>query len=508
MKRQDPLARLAHDGGWCALVAVVVTAGCAALAGLDEDYRVGSPAGTSSGAAGSGNTTQAGTASGGSAAAGGSGATGGWAGSGGEGLTGALEPGDVQLYYGVGTSDTPLVRTWEAASRNWRAPEPTTAAGAVIRWVVTPETLRDPPIVGVLSDSGAARLDVLTRSTAGWTADWATTAIASANVLRRGFDIEYEDSSGDALVVYSDNTGNPKYRTLASGVWSAEQPVLIAETLGTVLWVELVARADTDELTLLFNNDVADLFFVPWDGSSWQAGTRIEDDHLTPDFLAFAAAYEGQSGDLLVVWSSPAGGASGFYSGSLSAESKAFSPHGLQPYPLTKPGPVRLRSDRATDRIALAYVEYTCNGDDCDDFTAAIWDGSSWTHQTILDPQIHQPYSARPGAMPIDLAWVGPDEVVAVYTENGSGLDWARWTSSTSWVLQDDWLTTPPLGARVNVQAFRVAGRNEALFLVSDEYQALYGKLYDGAGWLDLGGCLEPSLSSLGAVPFAAAMKR
>ncbi|MBW2526647.1 MAG: hypothetical protein JRI23_20865 [Deltaproteobacteria bacterium] len=491
--------------------------GCAAIAGLDGEFLVGDPnaggatgTGTATGTA-TGSGTSTGSNAGGAAAAGayGGGQHQGGAGGGqGTGLTDVLQTGDVLLFYGSGDSDTPRMRTWTAASDSWSAPEMTTAASSRIRWVVTPETLRWPVMLGVLSGETTTQLDLLRHDGSGWIVDWSVTDIDIANVNRRGFDIAYEDSSGDVMVVYSNDTGVPQYRTYESGAWSAEQPVLSDQKAEEVRWVELAARPGTDELALLYNDGAFDLTAVIWDGQGWGSKTVLETNLYETLWLSFAAAYETQSGDLVAFWARDESGALGFIWATRPAGGTFTSPV-IAPAPLLQPGPARLRPEPGTDRMALSYVEYTCGGQSCDDFIGAVWDGSGWTHATRIDPEINTPYHNYPGAIPVDVAWVTGDELCSVYTELSTGLDWAKWVSGGgAWVLQADEATASGLGPRVNVQGLSVEGRSEALFLMSYDNRSLVSYLYGGSTWTGPSTSLESDLSSKASVPFAAAMKR
>jgi hypothetical protein len=491
--------------------------GCAAIAGLDQEYVIGEPGGAGMG--GGGTTSPTGTNTGshtGGAAIGGSGSglsqggTGGVGGAVGTGLTDVLDTGDVLLFYGVGNDDSPRMRTWSAATSTWSTPELTVPAGAGIRWVVTPETLRWPVFVGVLSADGDTDLDLLRHDGTSWVVDWSTDTIDISNADRRGFDIEYEDASGEALVVYSDDTGVPQFRTYGSNGWSTSAPVLGMVKSQTVLWIELVARPGTDEIALVYSDADRDLSAVIWDGQSWGSEDVLETALNETTYLSFTAAYEAISGDLVVFWPRSETNPYGFIWTTKPAGGSFTAPV-LAERPLLRPGPARLRSEPGSDRIALAYVEFTCGGDSCDDFIASVWDGNDWTDSARVDPEISTPYNNYPGAIPVDVAWISSTEIVSVYTESSSGLDWARWYDSGSgsgWALQTDEPTSSGLGPRTNVQALTVAGRSEALFLMSYDDGSLYSRHYGASTWSSASSVLGSGLSSQSAVPFAAAMKR
>ena len=158
----------------------------------------------------------------------------------------------------------------------------------------------------VLSDSGAGtELDMTRWDGFAWTVDWTATDITSANSDNRGFDITYEGNSGDALAVYSDNSANPVFRVWDGTSWTAEASVFAsAPGTGTVLWVELDSRPNSDEIALVYTDSNLDLHAVIWDGDSWlEATTEITLDISLQTIKSsdFDVAY-GNSGDLLVAW--------------------------------------------------------------------------------------------------------------------------------------------------------------------------------------------------------------
>src|SRR5690242_12365455 len=137
--------------------------------------------------------------------------------------------------------------------------------------------------------------------------------------------------------------------------------VLPSPGVGKVLWVDLVSRPGSDEIALLYSDDSGNLTGVIWDGTQWGQPRVLEISLNTTDFLAFGAAYESQSGDLLAFWGGPnAGGVmqQGCYYATKPAGSSTWTVSGQLPTPFLRPGQVKLASEAGSDRIALAYLEY------------------------------------------------------------------------------------------------------------------------------------------------------
>ena len=187
---------------------------------------------------------------------------------------------DVRTVYGTSTApaDDPRTRTWDQSASSWSVAEQTIAANSTVRWVVNAlSPTGTTELVGVLSDTGTGSdLDLLRWNGTTWTVDWSSTAITQANTTKRGFDLEYEALSGEALVVYSTNTATPQYRTWNGTSWSAPANVVAtAPGSGVVEWVELERRPGTNELVLVYADSNQDLFGILWTGASWdEAGSE------------------------------------------------------------------------------------------------------------------------------------------------------------------------------------------------------------------------------------------
>jgi hypothetical protein len=403
-------------------------------------------------------------------------------------------------------------RTFMPGAMGWTAPldEPPAVNGAV-RFLLPRKTPRG-EVVGALWNPGAANgsYTVFEKNGATWTTAFTSSGILQANTVRRGFDLAVQQLSGDVLTVYSDNTSVPKYRTRVNGTWSAEQPLSQA-TMSTsaVLWVELIERPRSNEVTLLYGDAMRALFIATWSGTTWGAITVLDAADAgqgglnTSDWQCFDARYSDVSGELLTVWShdqSPGALGTRWVVVSLSG---VFGPQNTHPN-LTRPGPLSLAAEPGTNRVALAYDEFTCGGMTCDDFRAGVWTGSTWnTPSSALNPNITYPYGSRIGTMPVGTAWVGDSGVAfSVYSQAQPTLSWARFDGS--WALQPDASVNPPVAEQTSFQVVQLPG--SALVIFSDTAGALWAKAYDGTTWLDTegGNALDLSVVSSSGVPFGA----
>jgi len=248
------------------------------------------------------------------------------------------QAGDGRIVFGNAATPTavPKFRAWDNAGSTWSGASNTSAADSTIYWTVHQFSPADSTeeLVGVLAKISGTQsgLHLLRLSGGSWSTDWSSTAIDSTHADKRGFDVAYEADSGDALIVYSNNTTNPVYRTWNGSTWTGETDVFGSPPgTGVVLWVELVSRPSSDEIALTYVDDNADLFAITWDGTQWvsASSTTLETSVKTNPVSgvvsnrAFDAAYENSTGDLMVAWSRPS--TSGFFYSTKAAGSTIWS---------------------------------------------------------------------------------------------------------------------------------------------------------------------------------------
>jgi thiamine pyrophosphokinase len=165
------------------------------------------------------------------------------------------------------------------------------------------------------------RLDVL-RCTNGCdaSADWSligtlTGATSSANSVRRGFDVAYEQVSGRAIVVFSDDptTGRAYYCIWDGTSWSPSSTCGSTFTPGTAneinfgtggvpLWIRLIERQGSNELLLGVLDSAGTYAVARWTGSSWTNILNIGTGAAVTTSQSFDLAWETNSGRGLVVF--------------------------------------------------------------------------------------------------------------------------------------------------------------------------------------------------------------
>ena len=437
----------------------------------------------------------------------------------------SLAYGDARLSFGEGTVAEVRSRNWDESLGSWLPEVSTTTANSVIKFVVNKiSPAGDEELVGVLSDTGAGSdLDLLRWSGATWTVDWSSTAIANANADKRGFDIEYEHVTGEALVVYSDNSATPVYRTRSAGAWSVETLLPLNDgagpnpdpNTGTVLWVELERRPGTNEITLAYVDANSDLVAIVWDGVQWLTGsadvieTNVKRNPSTGTVSnrVFDLAYEESTGNSMVAWghdSSP-----GFWYSTRAAGGNTWSAAApIASSPSNGESHfIDLASEPSGQRIAIGAFDM---GDGVERLGLAMWNGSSWVDGGEYDSQSWDVNDGGTGDFAGAVGWVGKSgTAVVVYPDNQTGtLDWARWTEGSGWVIQADELVTGK-GFTESVQLASFSDTDKLMVIFSDSNLDLYAATYDGATWTmaNSGAPLETLLSSVDSAPFGFAFE-
>ena len=438
-----------------------------------------------------------------------------------------LDVEDGRLFYGETGTAQALNRTWDDSLGTWSVENGTAPVSGTVRWTVnkvTPDGSED--LLGVLSDPGSgAELNLVRWDGTAWIVDWSSTAITSTNLDKRGFDLEYEASSGDALVVYSNNTDTPVYRTRSGGSSSGESALPLNDGAGSnpdpntgiVHWVELTPRPGSDEITLAYVDANWDLDAIVWDGTQWLTAsasaleTDVKQSPGTPNVIQnrpVDVAYEETTGDALIAWGRH--GVSGFYystraagSNSWSAATGVLAPVDGEAYF------VDLAAEPGGQQIAGVFMDL---GGGTERLGLATWTGSAWVNPGEYDSQTRDVNDNAPGDVVAAVGWLGTSgTAVAVYSDNDvDTIDWATWTAGGGWVLQPD--VTPSItgkGYTESVQIEMFGGQNELMAIFSGSNADLYAATYDGATWTvtNSGSALETGLSSVDSAPFSFAIR-
>ncbi len=155
---------------------------------------------------------------------------------------------------------------------------------------------RDEAILVALTNNGQVQAQVFNGTS--WSGVTVLSTVNATNPngvsLYRGFDIEYEKTSGDAIVVAGDGTADPNYYVWNGSNWASGVDINIPTT-GVPYWIELASKPGTDELALITLDSNSDVYGMRWTGSAWDnmgTATAWETTASIATMKAIDVAYE------------------------------------------------------------------------------------------------------------------------------------------------------------------------------------------------------------------------
>ncbi|TLZ59334.1 MAG: hypothetical protein E6K13_09930, partial [Methanobacteriota archaeon] len=376
---------------------------------------------------------------------------------------------------GANGASAPKTRAWDGSV--WSAEAEQTTAGSPVRavrsaWSPAAPTQR---IIVTLSDDGwldAYVCDVTCAVTNNIGQVW---SVAPANAAIP-FDVAYESTSGDALLVYgvlSANTAQDiAYKTYVGGMWSAEQYLDDAGHATDIQYslIKLASKKTSDQIGLVGGDDTNDDANVwIWDGSAFGNFVEITASMRNPVEEEVAIAWETNSGHLLAVASDGALSDIDWreYTASWSAAA-AFqcASTGALLWLSLKSNPLGSAND-----MVLA------NGNDASDLSTCYWTGSAWgnlnTHDTSIDTATTRVF---------DFAWEDTgSKGLLVYGTTAGQITYKTFTAPNTW----SGATSVAMGGGADVHAWVRLDTNRAF--VSGNQKIL-------------GAVLETTANDLGAI--------
>jgi len=372
------------------------------------------------------------------------------------------------------------LRTWERAAAGFGAASEPLAANTDVRWLVQRVSPTKPEeIVAALAETGTGTmLFVRTWDARRWSDDAPavrTRAIALAHADERGFDLEYEALSGDAMLVRTNGGTNVLAQTLVNGVWSPATAVFApALNTGTVLWTELVPRAGTNEFALVALDDQQRLTAALWDGLQWTRPILLATQvNQLVDFQAFDAAFESLTGDLLVAWGYSQFSEETRYAQLVRATDTWVTGQFVSTDALGKS--LALASDPTSNRIIGIFGEGTSD----DDVGVSVWNGNGWSDTAEMT------LFGLPQSRAMELGWFADRGLgFAVWAEQ-AGTGAFQWSllNSGGWRRQAE-VVLPGVAKMVQAQARTIPGTQRVMLLLLDQNGALWNIEHDGLAWV------------------------
>jgi hypothetical protein len=404
--------------------------------------------------------------------------------------------GEALLVYGDGTT-TPKYRTYTSASGFTSGTDTVSGSSGQFFTIRTSPTKTE-AIAGYINNSG--NLQIMCFDGTVWTNEWSI-SVGGTGTTRR-FDLAYETSSGDVMVVYSRNVASANglaYRTkpgssgCGSANWSAATNLATSPvaTSSVVSWVKMArdSRSSSNNITAIWADNSAtqgDLGVNNWSGTAWATGagtfkaldTSLERITAPQDVDNFDIVYESVSGDIMVVWGTSAGanGTNGARYSTCTGGVYTCSWLAATAVPTVSDDihNIDMTANPNTDQIIYAAI-----GDAGDDLTAAYWSGSAWTGYANLDASTESPIV---GSRKVSTAWLingGQTKWILNYDDaTGTGYSWYYAPPGSAPIKPSDFSTTPAINdIRWRYEAdMNPVNKNEAMVLVTDSTRAIFAK--------------------------------
>jgi hypothetical protein len=322
----------------------------------------------------------------------------------------------------------PHYRTWDGSDLSSEGNLLQTEGTAdVNHTIIECSPTRNECIRGALTDQGYLVVQIWNGDTNTWgyggnapTSGRFTTGIGTTNDIYRGFDIAYEATSGDAMVVYENSsTANKtiKYRTWDGTNWSNEQTLdysAVAEggANDVTVWVELEGDYTTNNILLAWQDKTGLGFYgACWNGSAWQDIALINGAGVLSTKQGFDIAWEGLShkGKIYYATGTTAGASTYTVGSGWSADSGMRNPGVAEQW-------IRIAGSPNNNYIAVIInaVASTSSAD----IYVDMWNGTDWT--TVSDPTGDTDINNNGYAQPMDVAWEqasGADRALFVWRD-------------------------------------------------------------------------------------------
>ena len=217
---------------------------------------------------------------------------------------------------------------------------------------------------------------------------------------RTDINVAYEQQSGEALVVFEDDTNsNALFQTWNGAVWSGPAPGTVTAprtVTGYARWTTLAADPQSDRIVLGVLSTDRDVWLAVWNGSGWEpavAGTLTANGNTFPNV---AVAFESNSGQALATYGEASNlryrtWSGGTWSGELPDEPSIGG----------NSNSMTLDADRNSDQIMLSVQDAESA------LNYVVWDGTSWASPDELET--HTPETKN---QPFVFVWNSGREIV------------------------------------------------------------------------------------------------
>lgn len=386
-----------------------------------------------------------------------------------------LRPYNIITAYSTMSGSIPKYRRLIGASWSENAADTVNIGSQSAQWIVLRGCpVRTEIIMGTIDSAEDINLVVWDGTSWGNLIEFTQDAGVSMN---RCFDIAYENSSGDALVIgrYNSAYGSQRYNIWDGNGWVFASPQEDANLSAPSYLVHLTmaSKPRSDEILIGSVQLNRDLKLTQWNGASFIDQGEIENDLATATYGSAEIVYEQQSGDALVLWAKKNSNQIHYrlWNGT------TLGPEGQLPSFGGEIRVIRAAADPSSDYIVVAGL------DKFYDLNVAVWDGNSWIDSREVTTGVVDNYGQV-----FDLAWElsGEDVVVAWAPWGGSyNVQYFSWRKGTG--LADHSVRVGPSVQNNTPRVIRllpIAGTEKIALLVQNNSNELRYSLWTGNTFL------------------------
>lgn len=306
-------------------------------------------------------------------------------------------------------------------------------------------------------------------------ATWATLPFALDTVsstTNHGFDVVYESTSGDALLVWNNGTGGSaplSYRVWNGTSWSTEQNISVPLS-GDARQLQLAADPNSDEMILVVSNGNKQEYALVWNGSSWASSQVLDSGTGGDDHTSVFVAYESQSGEAVAVYDTGSGAPLNYrtWNGTTwSGQTSLAAPGGVGAAPKW----TTLATDQTSDRVALSVLTAS------NEIWFSVWDGNAWGSNIIGTTA-----SATKDALNMAVAFESNSgDLLATYGELNNAVRYRTWTSGSGWSAE---LVGPNIGGTPTTMTLSPnLGGNQIMLSVMETNSDIHFVHWNGSAW-------------------------
>jgi len=365
------------------------------------------------------------------------------------------------IVYTEQNQSAPRYRLWNGST--WSGQQVASGVGADPKWVVSTRCPTRPETAAGTLDA-SEDLNVQFFNGFSWTV---ATELANnlATSSDRPFYLAYEQLSGKLLIVYRrGNDGLLYYRTYNGSSISAESTTALLGNENPC-WMHLVPKRGSNEIMLLVLDSKWNITAAVWNGSGWQNKILLENNTPYSACEVMWAAYEGQSGQAMVVWTDWLTNTFQYrkWNGSAWLGEASGPDFGRDPVW------VKLAADPCSNQMIFAA------SDDQSDLRLVMWNGSSWGTPLVAETSL-------PGVdrRDFDVTYESSGgRALAVWGRSSQSYCYYRVWNGAAWSSQS---TGPGLGGEVSlVQLVADPLTNQIFVDILNKNDGLQSMLWNGS---------------------------